>query len=66
MARDVDVDQLVDASEVAALLGLAQRTAVSVYRHRYSDFPSPVIEKSRCLLWLREDIEAWQLAHSER
>ena len=23
------------------------------------DFPEPVIEKSRCVLWLRADIEAW-------
>ena len=56
----VDPTDLLDAHEVAALLGLARRQAVSTYRHRYSDFPSPVIEKSRCVLWLRSDVEQWQ------
>ena len=50
---------LIDATEAATLLGLNRRTSVSVYRSRYEDFPEPVVEKSRCLLWLRADIEAW-------
>jgi predicted DNA-binding transcriptional regulator AlpA len=55
----VDPADLLDAHEVAALLGLARREAVSTYRHRYRDFPAPIIEKSRCALWLRADVEAW-------
>jgi predicted DNA-binding transcriptional regulator AlpA len=55
----VEPEDLIDATEVAALLGLSHRNSVSVYRGRYDDFPEPVVVKSRCLLWLRADIEAW-------
>ena len=55
----IDPVDLIDANEVAAVLGLAQRTSVAVYRSRYDSFPEPVVEKSRCVLWLRADIEAW-------
>ncbi len=58
----VDTEDLLDASEVAHLLGLSHRTAVSAYRGRYPDFPAPVIEKSRCVLWRRRDMEAWARA----
>lgn len=55
----IDPNDLLDATEVAGLLGLSSRTAVSVYRRRYGDFPEPLIEKSRCVLWHRSAIEAW-------
>lgn len=57
----VDTDQLVDAQAVADLLGLAQRTSVSVYQKRYPDMPRPVVDlgPSRTRLWLRPDIESW-------
>lgn len=55
----IDPADLLDANEVADLLGLAHRQAVSTYRRRYDDFPQPVVEKSRCVLWLRSDIETW-------
>lgn len=55
----IDPNDLLDATEVAGLLGLSSRTAVSVYRGRYDDFPAPVIEKSRCVLWHRSAIEQW-------
>lgn len=57
----LDPDSLLDANEVAALLGLAYRQAVSTYRSRYSDFPQPVINKGRCMLWRREEVVAWRL-----
>lgn len=56
----IDPADLVDATEVATLLGLSHRNAVSVYRARYDDFPTPTVDKSRCVLWRRSDIEAWQ------
>lgn len=61
LKMQVDTDQLLDAGEVAALLGLARREAVSTYRGRYADFPVPVVEKNsgKCLLWLRADVESW-------
>ncbi len=55
----LDPDDLVDATEVAAMLGLRHRNSVSVYRKRHDDFPVPIVAKSRCLLWLRADVEAW-------
>jgi hypothetical protein len=49
----------VDATEIAALLGLSHRNSVSTYRARYDDFPAPVVEKGRCLLWRRRDVITW-------
>lgn len=45
--------------EIATMIGLSNPRGVSVYRRRHGDFPPPVIEKGRCVLWLRADIEAW-------
>ena len=59
MAKRIDPDQLVDIAETAEIIGLDNQRGVSVYRRRYDDFPEPVIEKSRCVLWLRQDIEQW-------
>lgn len=56
----VDPADLIDAGDVAELLGLSSRTAISVYRSRYPDFPAPRVERGRhVLLWLRQDVEAW-------
>jgi len=64
MGRPVDLDDLIDARQVAALLSLSRRSAVTVYRSRYADFPEPVrtSEGGRCLLWLRQEVEAWARA----
>lgn len=58
---ELDADDLLDAADVAELLGLSSPRAVSVYRGRYVDFPKPFIEKAsgKCVLWLRSDVEAW-------
>lgn len=58
----VDTTELINAAEVADLVGLANRSAVSVYRARYDDFPDPVIVKGSCMLWRRRDVEAWAKA----
>jgi predicted DNA-binding transcriptional regulator AlpA len=55
----IDPLDLIDASEAAEIIGMTNPGGVSVYRRRYSDFPAPIIEKGRCVLWLRQDIEAW-------
>jgi len=64
VGRKVDLEDLIDASTVAALCGLYGPRAVSTYRSRYNDFPEPVrtSEGGRCLLWLRQDVEAWARA----
>lgn len=59
VGRTIDPDDLVDASGVAELLKLGSRSAVSVYRTRYLDFPAPAVERGQCRLWLRQDVEAW-------
>ena len=58
---NIEADDLIDASEVAPIIGVASSNAVSVYRSRYLDFPAPFVEKSsgKCVLWLRTDIIAW-------
>ena len=62
--RKVALVDLLDAVQVAALLELAGANAVRVYRSRYPDFPEPVrtSEGGRCLLWLRQEVEAWARA----
>ncbi|MDJ0771309.1 MAG: hypothetical protein QNJ12_21150 [Ilumatobacter sp.] len=66
MGRFVDLDDLVDAGEVAGLLGLAQRNSVTTYMKRYKDFPDPVLEfaDGKCRAWLRKDIESWRAGRS--
>ncbi len=59
---ELDLADLLDSTEVAAVLGLSNWRGVSVYRRRYADFPAPVIEKGRCLLWRRSDVEKWARA----
>lgn len=57
----VNTEDLVDAYGVAGLLGLANRTSVSVYQRRYPDMPRPVVDlgAGRPRLWLRSEIAAW-------
>jgi predicted DNA-binding transcriptional regulator AlpA len=54
-------DDLIDANDVARIVGLAHRNTVSQYLHKYPDMPRPVVDLggSRARLWLRQDIEAW-------
>jgi predicted DNA-binding transcriptional regulator AlpA len=61
----IDPDDLLDATEVAEVLGLAHRQAVTTYRTRYADFPEPLVRKAsnKCVLWLRADIERWLAVH---
>lgn len=62
MGKKVDVDDLIDASEVARLAGFKSSTAVSVYLSR-GVLPAPVLDRgaNRARLWLRQDIERWLL-----
>lgn len=55
-------EDLLDASEVAAELGLAHRNSVTTYAHRYDDFPRPVVVRGngRLQLWSRDDLARWQ------
>jgi glutathione-regulated potassium-efflux system ancillary protein KefG len=57
----VETDDLVDAAEVAKLLNLAQRSAISLYQQRYQDMPRPAVVRSggKTMLWLRSEIVKW-------
>ncbi len=61
MGRRVDVDDLVDAHDVAELLGLAHATSVHLYQRRYPQMPRPVLDRGgrRARLWLRTEITDW-------
>jgi len=58
----VDTDDLIDAHEVAEILGLSHRNSVSLYQRRYRDMPRPVVERggARTKLWLRSEMERWR------
>ena len=68
MSPRVNTEDLIDAQAVADLLGLTQRTAVSVYQGRYPDMPRPVVDmgSGRCKLWLRSEIETWARKRRQR
>ncbi len=57
----VQTEDLIDAHEVARLVGLAHRNTVSQYLEKYKDMPRAVIDlgPNRPRLWLRPEIEAW-------
>jgi predicted DNA-binding transcriptional regulator AlpA len=60
VGKKVDVDDLIDATEVARLAGFKSPTAVSVYLSR-GVLPPPVVDRgaNRLRLWLRQDIQRW-------
>lgn len=61
VARLIAVEDLLDATAVASLLGLKHRNSVATYLHRYPDFPRPVFDtgSGRCRLWSRSEVEEW-------
>jgi glutathione-regulated potassium-efflux system ancillary protein KefG len=63
-----ELETLIDAGEVASILGLAHRNSVSTYRSRYADFPAgrPAPGGGRSRLWTREEVLAWHHAFRAR
>lgn len=59
--RRVALDDLIDAHDVARILGLSHRNTVSLYLRRYPDMPRPILNLGvgRPSLWLRPDVERW-------
>jgi hypothetical protein len=68
VSRKFDANDVIDAQGVAELLGLAQRNTVSQYQRRYADMPRPIIDlgQGRCKLWLRSELEEWNLSREMR
>ena len=61
MPKRVVLEDLIDAHDVARIIGLAHRNTVSQYQRRYLDMPRPVLDlgPGRPSLWLRPQIERW-------
>ncbi len=55
----VDTDDLIDAVEVAEIIGLSSAKAVSTYQARYPDMPRPIVEKRRGRLWSKAAMTTW-------
>lgn len=53
----VPVADFCTPKQAAALLGVS-RSMVSVYQR--GDFPAPLYDRGRLVLWSREDVEAWR------
>jgi predicted DNA-binding transcriptional regulator AlpA len=68
VGRGVDIDDLVDAHDVAKILGLTHRNTVSEYLAKYEDMPRPTINlgRGRPMLWLRPEIERWASKRTAR
>lgn len=62
MSPIVDTEDLITATDVAVILGLAHANSVTTYLHRYESFPRPLVERSggRIRLWKRQHIEQWR------
>jgi transposase-like protein len=59
MGRTVDLDDLVDASEIARRFGVQRHSVVHDWRRRHDDFPKPVFATTRTRLWLWPEVKAW-------
>lgn len=64
----VRTEDLIDAHDVAQILGLSHANSVSTYLRRYEDMPRPVVDlgAGRPRLWLRSEIVAWARIRSGR
>jgi len=67
MPKRVALEELIDAHDVARILGLSQRNTVSQYQRRYPDMPRPVLDlgPGRPSLWRRPQIERWHTRQVE-
>jgi predicted DNA-binding transcriptional regulator AlpA len=58
MGLVMDLDDLLGASEVAAMAGFRKTNAVHTYVER-GQFPAPVKRLGTCDGWRRQDVERW-------
>lgn len=68
MSPLVRTEDLIDAHDVAEILGLTHPNSVSTYLKRYADMPEPVVDlgRGRPRLWLRPEIEQWDAERAHR
>ena len=55
----VDLDDLVDASEIARRLGVKRPQVVHDWRRRHDDFPEPVAHLGNGHIWLWPEVKRW-------
>ena len=68
MSPLIATEELIDAHDVANILGLAHPNSVSTYLKRYADMPRPVVDlgRGRPRMWLRPEIESWSDRRARR
>lgn len=68
MSPLVRTEDLIDAHDVAEILGLTHANSVSTYLKRYGDMPQPVVDlgRGRPRLWLRQEMETWDAERAHR
>jgi predicted DNA-binding transcriptional regulator AlpA len=59
VGRKVDLDDLVDATEIARRLNVKRPQVVHDWRRRHEDFPEPVAFLGNAHVWLWPDVEKW-------
>jgi predicted DNA-binding transcriptional regulator AlpA len=65
MVVDIAGEELIDAAEVAARLGLkSARTVLDLRVHRLG-FPAPVARQGRALLWSSAQVDLWGMTASD-
>ena len=59
MGRQLDVDELVGAAEIAGRLGVSNSQVIHVWRYRHPDFPEPVTRLKTAMIWYWPDVKTW-------
>ena len=55
----MDADKLVGAEEIAQRLGVSSVRRVHELRQRNADFPPPLVQLKRTMVWYWPDVERW-------
>lgn len=53
------MSDLVVTAEIAERLGISHSETIHLWRRRYADFPKPVFERQRVILFSWAEVEAW-------
>ncbi|MET0417273.1 MAG: hypothetical protein ABW022_14775 [Actinoplanes sp.] len=61
----MDIADLLDASEVAELLGIQRRSVYHMTKHLHG-FPQPTLVKTGKPFWDRREVKAWRESHPAR
>ncbi len=59
MGKRVDVDELVDTTDIALRLGVKRLQVVHDWRRRHADFPAPIRFFGRQPIWYWPEVERW-------